>query len=117
MPVRLPRQLYLVQSVVYAAYFPERYGQELIALDILARRPTPPAKFVKHQVINGRQSGAFLSERRSYAAERRDGVTPAPTGQSGESVFRSGERLSDRRVRLAYRPPDRETWVCPRSPR
>jgi ribose transport system substrate-binding protein len=35
------------------AYFPERYGEELIglALDILAARPTPPAKFVKHQVI------------------------------------------------------------------
>jgi ribose transport system substrate-binding protein len=40
----------LVGSV---AYFPERYGEELInlSLDILARRPTPPAKFVKHQVI------------------------------------------------------------------
>jgi ribose transport system substrate-binding protein len=35
------------------AYFPERYGEELLtlALDILARRPTPPAKFVRHQVI------------------------------------------------------------------
>jgi ribose transport system substrate-binding protein len=35
------------------AYFPERYGEELIglALDLLAGRPTPPAKFVKHQVI------------------------------------------------------------------
>lgn len=34
-------------------YFPERYGEELIslALDILAHRPTPPAKFVRHQVI------------------------------------------------------------------
>ena len=35
------------------AYFPDRYGEELIALafDILAHRPTPPARFVKHQVI------------------------------------------------------------------
>jgi ribose transport system substrate-binding protein len=35
------------------AYFPERYGEELIALalDILGQRPTPPAKFVRHQVI------------------------------------------------------------------
>jgi ribose transport system substrate-binding protein len=34
-------------------YFPERYGAELIALalEILAGRPTPPAKFVRHQVI------------------------------------------------------------------
>ncbi|MEO7192704.1 MAG: substrate-binding domain-containing protein [Vicinamibacterales bacterium] len=37
------------------AYFPERYGEELIALalDILGRLPTPPAKFVRHQVITG----------------------------------------------------------------
>jgi ribose transport system substrate-binding protein len=42
----------LVGSV---GYFPERYGADLIALalDILARRPTPPAKFVRHQVITG----------------------------------------------------------------
>ncbi len=35
------------------AYFPERYGEELVALalDILEQRPTPPAKFVRHQVI------------------------------------------------------------------
>jgi ribose transport system substrate-binding protein len=47
--LRLPRTP-LVGSV---AYFPERYGEELLtlALDILARRPTPPAKFVRHQVI------------------------------------------------------------------
>jgi ribose transport system substrate-binding protein len=40
----------LVASV---AYFPERYGDEIIrlALDILARRPVPPAAFVRHQVI------------------------------------------------------------------
>ena len=34
-------------------YFPERYGDGLIrlALDILARRPVPPAVFVKHYII------------------------------------------------------------------
>ena len=34
------------------AYFPERYGDELIplALSILAGKPTPPAIFVKHQL-------------------------------------------------------------------
>lgn len=34
------------------AYFPERYGEEVIALclDILARKPVPPALFVKHQL-------------------------------------------------------------------
>ena len=43
------------------AYFPERYGAELIALsfDILAGRPTPPAKFVKHQVITAANLDQF----------------------------------------------------------
>jgi len=40
----------LVASI---GYFPEKYGDGLIrlALDILGRRPVPPAAFVKHQVI------------------------------------------------------------------
>jgi ribose transport system substrate-binding protein len=35
------------------AYFPERYGDELIplALSILQKKPVPPASFVKHQLI------------------------------------------------------------------
>jgi ribose transport system substrate-binding protein len=35
------------------AFFPEKYGDNLIqvALDILNRRPVPPAVFVKHQII------------------------------------------------------------------
>lgn len=35
------------------AYFPERYGEDLVrlALDILNRKPVPPAVFVKHQLI------------------------------------------------------------------
>jgi ribose transport system substrate-binding protein len=35
------------------AYFPEKYGPEIIgvALDILHRRPVPPAVFVKHQLL------------------------------------------------------------------
>lgn len=35
------------------AYFPERYGEELVrvALEILAHRAVPPAVFVKHQLI------------------------------------------------------------------
>lgn len=34
-------------------YFPERYGRDLVrvALDLLNRRPVPPAVFVKHQLI------------------------------------------------------------------
>jgi ribose transport system substrate-binding protein len=40
----------LIASV---GYFPERYGDGLIrlALDILAKRPVPPAVFVRHQII------------------------------------------------------------------
>jgi ribose transport system substrate-binding protein len=43
------------------AYFPERYGDELIALalEILARRPTPPAKFVRHHVITAQNLSHF----------------------------------------------------------
>jgi ribose transport system substrate-binding protein len=35
------------------AYFPEKYGAEIltVALDILNRRPVPPAVFVKHQLV------------------------------------------------------------------
>ena len=35
------------------AYFPERYGSGLVrlALDILSRKPVPPAVFTRHQVI------------------------------------------------------------------
>ena len=40
----------LVGSV---AYFPEKYGEQILklALDILHNRPTPPAVFVKHQMV------------------------------------------------------------------
>jgi ribose transport system substrate-binding protein len=35
------------------AYFPEKYGADVIAvaLDILHKRPIPPAVFVKHQLV------------------------------------------------------------------
>ncbi len=35
------------------AYFPEKYGADVVAvaLDILHRRPVPPAVFVKHQLV------------------------------------------------------------------
>lgn len=35
------------------AFFPERYGEQLVhvALDLLSHRPVPPAVFVKHQLI------------------------------------------------------------------
>ena len=47
--LRAPRTR-LIGSV---AYFPEKYGDGLIhlALEILARKPVPPAVFTKHQLI------------------------------------------------------------------
>ena len=35
------------------AYFPEKYGAEVmrVAIDILNHRPVPPAVFVKHQLV------------------------------------------------------------------
>jgi len=41
------------------AYFPERYGDELIplALGILKKKPEPPAVFVKHQLITPKNVG------------------------------------------------------------
>jgi ribose transport system substrate-binding protein len=35
------------------AYFPERYGEEVISLciDILQRKRVPPAVFVRHQLV------------------------------------------------------------------
>ena len=35
------------------AYFPEKYGAEIlkVALDILHHRPVPPAVFVKHTMV------------------------------------------------------------------
>jgi ribose transport system substrate-binding protein len=47
--LRAPRTR-LIGSV---AYFPEKYGDGLIrlAFDILARKPVPPAMFMKHQLV------------------------------------------------------------------
>jgi ribose transport system substrate-binding protein len=41
------------------AYFPERYGEQLIplALSILQKKPVPAAAFVKHQLITPRNVG------------------------------------------------------------
>jgi hypothetical protein len=52
----------LVGSV---AYFPERYGDELIplALSILQKRPTPPAVFIEHQLITPANVGLFYPAR------------------------------------------------------
>jgi ribose transport system substrate-binding protein len=45
------------------AYFPEKYGPQLIrlALDIIERKPAPPAVFVKHQLITPENVNHFYS--------------------------------------------------------
>ena len=47
--MREPRT-HLIGSV---AYFPEKYGDGLIplALDLLARKPVQPARFIRHQLV------------------------------------------------------------------
>jgi ribose transport system substrate-binding protein len=57
----------LIASV---GYFPEKYGDGLIrlALDILGRRPVPPAVFTKHQIITRENVDQF------YADDARMGV-------------------------------------------
>jgi len=51
------------------AYFPERYGEDLVrvALDILNRRPVPPAVFVKHQLITPETVNHFYPNDRLMA--------------------------------------------------
>jgi ribose transport system substrate-binding protein len=48
----------LVASV---GFFPERYGDSLIrlAIDILTHRPTPPAVFMRHQLITAENVDHF----------------------------------------------------------
>jgi ribose transport system substrate-binding protein len=60
----------LVGSV---GYFPERYGDGLIklALDLLARRPVPPALFIRHQLITPENVDHF------YPNDALLGLTPA----------------------------------------
>jgi ribose transport system substrate-binding protein len=60
----------LVGSV---AYFPERYGEELIplALNILRQKPTPATIFVKHQLLTPRNVDLVypLDKQPAFAAE------------------------------------------------
>ena len=55
--VRTPGSL-MIGSV---AFFPEKYGQQIIALalDILANKAVPPAVFVKHTLITAENVDSF----------------------------------------------------------
>ncbi len=58
------------------AYFPEKYGAGLIrlALDILAQKATPPAVFIRHQLITPENVDHY------YPNDTLMGVTRAPVG-------------------------------------
>jgi len=68
--MRRPRTA-LVGSV---GFFPEKYGEGLIrlALDILARKPVPPAVFIKHQLISPENVDHF------YPNDALLGIAPVP---------------------------------------
>ena len=63
----------LVGSV---AYFPEKYGEQILklALDILHNRPTPPAVFVKHQMVTPENVNHI------YPNDELIGLAAAPVG-------------------------------------
>lgn len=52
------------------AYFPERYGDDLIplALGLIAGKPTPPAVFVKHQLVTAASVASIYPEDRNESA-------------------------------------------------
>jgi ribose transport system substrate-binding protein len=58
------------------AYFPERYGNEIIplALNILRKKPMPSAIFVKHQLVTPRNVDLIYP-----LDERRAGIVQTPT--------------------------------------
>ena len=57
------------------AYFPERYGDELIplALNILEHKSLPPATFVKHQLLTSKNVDLV------YPLDRPSGAAPPPS--------------------------------------
>ena len=78
----------LVGSV---AYFPERYGEELIplALNILQQKPVPAATFVKHQLITPRNVDLVYPLDEHLNTHAGHGKWPATT--PGNSGMRNGK--------------------------
>jgi ribose transport system substrate-binding protein len=75
----------LVASV---AYFPERYGSGLVrlALDILSRKPVPPAIFTRHQIITAENVDHF------YPNDSLVGLASAPVPGSDRLSFRQAKQ-------------------------
>jgi hypothetical protein len=74
------------------AYFPERYGEELIplALNILRKKPVPSTIFVKHQLLTPRNVDLIypLDERPSTPVE----TAKAPVARATPRPESSGNR-------------------------
>jgi len=64
------------------AYFPEKYGPRLIrlALEILDAKPTPPAVFIKHQLITPENVDHYYPNDRLLALIQPQTATPSLTG-------------------------------------
>ncbi|MGB6199300.1 MAG: substrate-binding domain-containing protein, partial [Candidatus Acidiferrales bacterium] len=69
------------------AYFPEKYGPNLIrlALDILEGKPTPPAVFTRHQLITPENVDHFYPNDSLMAALETRVSTNAPTSATSGS--------------------------------
>ena len=75
----------LVASV---AYFPERYGSGLVrlALDILSRKPVPPAIFTRHQIITAENVDHF------YPNDSLVGAASVPAIATERAAFRDAKQ-------------------------
>jgi ribose transport system substrate-binding protein len=82
----------LVASV---AYFPERYGSGLVrlALDILSRKPVPPAVFTRHQIITAENVDHFYPND-SLATQAAAPTAPASSRFAKRNNVARAERVS-----------------------
>lgn len=82
----------LVGSV---AYFPERYGEELIplALNILSQKPVPSTVFVKHQLLTPRNVDLV------YPLDKHTDIAAGGAGR--DRIFRDPESRSSREMDFA----------------
>ena len=83
------------------AYFPEKYGPEIVAvaLDILHRRPVPPAVFVKHQLVTPDTVNHIYPERSVDADLGRHDLAASPASRPARGVTRARVRAALQRPR------------------
>ena len=78
------------------AYFPEKYGPEIVtvALDLLHRRPVPPAVFVKHQLVTSENvNHVYPNDELMHAAGQRSLITTTISAETPPAArHRPGSR-------------------------